>query len=91
MLVVGLGDSRGATGLAVDDRRHSGMVGLARILFLTVVFDHNSLMLVVALVETLEGAVILEEGFGLVRNLGCLLYTSPSPRDLSTSRMPSSA
>ena len=25
------------------------------------------------------------------RVLGCLLYTSPSPRDLSTSRMPSSA
>ena len=25
------------------------------------------------------------------RNKGCLLYTSPSPRDLSTSRMPSSA
>ena len=24
-------------------------------------------------------------------NSGCLLYTSPSPRDLSTSRMPSSA
>ena len=24
-------------------------------------------------------------------NWGCLLYTSPSPRDLSTSRMPSSA
>ena len=24
-------------------------------------------------------------------NLVCLLYTSPSPRDLSTSRMPSSA
>ena len=24
-------------------------------------------------------------------NDGCLLYTSPSPRDLSTSRMPSSA
>ena len=23
--------------------------------------------------------------------LACLLYTSPSPRDLSTSRMPSSA
>ena len=29
---------------------------------------------------------------GLLRVLGiCLLYTSPSPRDLSTSRMPSSA
>ena len=26
-----------------------------------------------------------------MRNEGCLLYTSPSPRDLSTSRMPSSA
>ena len=25
------------------------------------------------------------------RESGCLLYTSPSPRDLSTSRMPSSA
>ena len=29
------------------------------------------------------------KGHGLTRN--CLLYTSPSPRDLSTSRMPSSA
>ena len=27
--------------------------------------------------------------FGII--YGCLLYTSPSPRDLSTSRMPSSA
>jgi len=27
----------------------------------------------------------------LLLNSGCLLYTSPSPRDLSTSRMPSSA
>ena len=27
----------------------------------------------------------------LVTNAPCLLYTSPSPRDLSTSRMPSSA
>ena len=27
----------------------------------------------------------------VVRFQGCLLYTSPSPRDLSTSRMPSSA
>ena len=30
--------------------------------------------------------------YGLIDPLGCcLLYTSPSPRDLSTSRMPSSA
>ena len=28
---------------------------------------------------------------GVALPIGCLLYTSPSPRDLSTSRMPSSA
>ena len=28
---------------------------------------------------------------GSMRGWGCLLYTSPSPRDLSTPRMPSSA
>ena len=27
----------------------------------------------------------------VVINMGCLLYTSPSPRDISGSRMPSSA
>ena len=27
----------------------------------------------------------------LAESINCLLYTSPSPRDLSTSRMPSSA
>ena len=36
-------------------------------------------------------AVIQSTGFGPVNNKPCLLYTSPSPRDLSTSRMPSSA
>ena len=30
-------------------------------------------------------------GKGAALRAGCLLYTSPSPRDLSTSRMPSSA
>ena len=37
--------------------------------------------------------VVFEEGTDIyfARNLICLLYTSPSPRDLSTSRMPSSA
>ena len=34
---------------------------------------------------------ITKEGRDPPRKLGCLLYTSPSPRDLSTSRMPSSA
>ena len=51
--------------------------------------------------DSLEGAVIhrLSErldhpdvGADLIRQTyACLLYTSPSPRDLSTSRMPSSA
>ena len=43
---------------------------------------------------TVLGQVELGENasvwFGAVVR-GCLLYTSPSPRDLSTSRMPSSA
>ena len=35
---------------------------------------------------------LAREGFKVVAGCGpCLLYTSPSPRDLSTSRMPSSA
>ena len=37
--------------------------------------------------DCLQGALELEERVTRV----CLLYTSPSPRDLSTSRMPSSA
>ena len=37
-------------------------------------------------------AVVLSLVIGVVAlTLACLLYTSPSPRDLSTSRMPSSA
>ena len=47
-----------------------------------------------------DGEVVLEEGdvinipTGIFRgfeNIGCLLYTSPSPRDVCSSRMPSSA
>ena len=37
-------------------------------------------------------STLLDSIMGLVTCTGtCLLYTSPSPRDLSTSRMPSSA
>ena len=35
--------------------------------------------------------LMLERGITLDDVYSCLLYTSPSPRDLSTSRMPSSA
>jgi len=39
-----------------------------------------------------EGVVVADtDGKFLLFNSACLLYTSPSPRDLSTSRMPSSA
>ena len=51
----------------------------------------------VYLVETDEEA-LSSAGFGMNEDYSnceqtwdCLLYTSPSPRDLSTSRMPSSA
>ena len=42
----------------------------------------------------IDGADEVDPGFQLIKGGGachCLLYTSPSPRDLSTSRMPSSA
>ena len=40
----------------------------------------------------LEMLIIKGQGvYGSYNEKGCLLYTSPSPRDLSTSRMPSSA
>ena len=42
---------------------------------------------------SLSAADLVVGGFGTLTNgaAACLLYTSPSPRDLSTSRMPSSA
>ena len=39
--------------------------------------------------EIFDNAIVDRDGGYL--NILCLLYTSPSPRDLSTSRMPSSA
>ena len=39
--------------------------------------------------QVLDQADLLEERYNSTKL--CLLYTSPSPRDLSTSRMPSSA
>ena len=39
----------------------------------------------------IEASPAKQGGIGNVRYIGCLLYTSPSPRDPKTSRMPSSA
>ena len=39
-----------------------------------------------------QGATIsYAQGTGIRERMGCLLYTSPSPRDATLSRMPSSA
>ena len=38
-----------------------------------------------------ENKLLFAEGNAIKYICRCLLYTSPSPRDLSTSRMPSSA
>ena len=38
-----------------------------------------------------NGVTMRQNGFDNALEWSCLLYTSPSPRDLSTSRMPSSA
>ena len=52
--------------------------------------DREAEQLVRKLIEdSFPGDSILGEEFD--DKEGCLLYTSPSPRDLSTSRMPSSA
>ena len=53
----------------------------------------NELRLVLDRIDSARNAAgAMEAAFGIAAPLGiCLLYTSPSPRDLSTSRMPSSA
>ena len=43
------------------------------------------------LVKTILGVPQLIDSNKIAKANSCLLYTSPSPRDLSTSRMPSSA
>ena len=45
-----------------------------------------------AFLSQLDGKTSFAAALAVVaQSQGCLLYTSPSPRDLSTSRMPSSA
>ena len=48
--------------------------------------DHKSSAKVLLRQKNFKAAIKLSEQYD-----SCLLYTSPSPRDLSTSRMPSSA
>ena len=41
--------------------------------------------------ENFRSSIIDREGDILAKSVSCLLYTSPSPRDATLSRMPSSA
>ncbi len=55
-----------------------------------------SFVFTIIILSLYEYAVLMKLGAKPLQNFtlfffGCLLYTSPSPRDLSTSRMPSSA
>ena len=52
----------------------------------------SGLMAATYLIEKGKKPVLFDKGRGPGGRMStCLLYTSPSPRDLSTSRMPSSA
>ena len=41
--------------------------------------------------NSIQEGIIVTDAKGRITYLNCLLYTSPSPRDISGSRMPSSA
>ena len=57
--------------------------------------DTHPSMVIPELIRLLqEKGILMDEAIEIVSKVcayTCLLYTSPSPRDLSTSRMPSSA
>ena len=61
---------------------------------ITEVDDYRSADALLVEARCLLGSAVPDGGAVIVgrpRDMTCLLYTSPSPRDLSTSRMPSSA
>ena len=59
--------------------------------YLAMVSDPVSLNHLMATHSPLQAMAQLKTVRNMASIYGCLLYTSPSPRDLSTSRMPSSA
>ena len=59
--------------------------------FWMAVFYFGTFFLIIVLAFVLADAVDDARADLDARDWTCLLYTSPSPRDLSTSRMPSSA
>ena len=78
ILVLGVG---GAGGNAINGMIEAGLQGVE---FIAVNTDAQDLRLSHAQTK-------IQMGLNLTKGLGCLLYTSPSPRDRLLSRMPSSA
>ena len=63
----------------------------AFIVYFVIYVTATALSLPGAIILTLGAGALFGLSYGLLLASFCLLYTSPSPRDLSTSRMPSSA
>ena len=75
--------------LAIEDPRYGSLFASILLFFIpTAILGMISPYSVRLLVETHEHSGHMA---GFLYFISCLLYTSPSPRDLSTSRMPSSA
>ena len=80
------------SGIAVqeDKTEDKALINLAEI------YCKSNIHIIHRLDRPASGVVLFAKGKTALTNLNqqfkdCLLYTSPSPRDLSTSRMPSSA
>ena len=82
-----------------DARKHASLWAATALLAVILLFlcggkvfaQENSLDIEVTEIVNGRPPQVQKEGTPLGLNKNCLLYTSPSPRDLSTSRMPSSA
>ena len=67
-----------------DSTKQKVVDGLNKNINIPIINEDTEEKIITAIYEVVED--VMKEVLG-----ACLLYTSPSPRDLSTSRMPSSA
>eukprot|EP00829_Urostomides_striatus_P012554 TRINITY_DN3318_c0_g1_i1.p2 TRINITY_DN3318_c0_g1~~TRINITY_DN3318_c0_g1_i1.p2 ORF type:complete len:188 (+),score=43.44 TRINITY_DN3318_c0_g1_i1:847-1410(+) len=73
------------------NNNYNGSQLLASAFWAALVFDQFVVQMIAVIIQWCLSTVIQPKGFLSQLIMHCLLYTSPSPRDLSTSRMPSSA